>query len=358
SAWRLSQVDLGFRPQGVWTAKLDLGGGRYRMPANRVGFYDRLLAQVSALPGVAQAALGTNLPLNTGATMIVDLHAVGSDGAYFTYVTPDYFQTLGIAPLAGRDFAGSDRSGSPRVAIVSRSLAAALWPHANPVGKTLAMPANPGTSETLVIIGEVGDTHLQPGAAAAPMLYMPLAQIPDASVAMVVRTREAGVAMAPALRRAVAAVDADVPLAQVATMPELMRADLAEPRFRTVVLGLFAALALALSVAGLGGVVAYAATQRTHEIGVRMALGARTNAVARMVLGQGLSLAGVGMALGLGGALALARTLAHWLYGVGGSDPATLAAAAALLGLACAAACWWPARRAARMDPVVALRCE
>jgi len=358
SLWRLAQVDLGFQPQGVLTAKLSLSGERYHADTERADFFRRLQVRLATLPGVASAALGDNLPLNTGATIIVRVKAEGTKGAYFTYVTPGYFRTLGIAPIAGRDFGDSDHLGGAKVAIVNQALAAALWPHASPVGKTLVLPWRPGVTQSLAIVGEVGNIHLTPGAEAAATLYMPVAQFPGSSVAIVVRARGHAAELATGLRRTVAGIDPDVPLAQVATMPELMRADLADPRFRTILLGLFAGLALGLSVVGLGGVVAYAAAQRTHEIGVRMALGARAEAVGGMVLAEGLRLAGMGVALGLGGALALAQVLARWLYGVRGYDPATLAGTAALLGLTCAGACWWPARRAARVDPAVALRCE
>jgi predicted permease len=356
---RLAGVNPGFRGDGVLTAKLNLSGAAYRTPAARALFYERLQARLRALPGVAAAALGNNLPLNSGPTFTARLDAPGRTAdAYFTQVSPGYFTTLGIPLLAGRDFDGSDREGSAQVVIVSRSLARKLWGQEAAVGRLLTMPA--GGSKTIAyrVVGLVGDLRLKLAGEPTEALYFPLAQAPAEALALLLRTDGDPAALAEALRRAVGALDRDLPVSDVATMPALARQELAEPAFRSLLLGLFALLALGLSVAGVAAVMAFHAAARNHEIGVRMALGAHPRAIAGMMLRHALGITLGGLAVGTAGALATVRLLRHYLYATSPYDLRTLAAAAGLLAVGCLAAGWWPARRAARTDPCTVLRQE
>lgn len=240
---------------------------------------------------------------------------------------------------------------------MSRGLAEALWPRGSPVGRQLFQPGNPGQPETaLTVVGMVGDTRLSLAQPAAQTLYFPQAQATYADVAIPLRARSNPDALVAPLRQVVAALDPSLPLADVATMPALMRRNTAAARFRTLLLGLFALLALLLSVAGIAAVTAFSVTRRTRDYGVRMALGAAPRAIAREVLGGSLRPLMLGLAVGTAAALALTRVLAHWLYAMSPRDPLTFAGAAVLLAAACLAACWWPARRAARFDPALTLR--
>jgi predicted permease len=355
---RLAAVNPGFRPDGVLTAKLTLSGARYQTPAARALFYQRLLERLQALPGVTAAALGNNLPLNPGPTFAGQLASGDNADAYFTEVSPGYFATLGVPLLAGRDFSALDREGSPQVVMVSRSLAQTLWPHKVAAGQALTMPAGGGKTITYHVVGVVGDLRLQLAGDPAQAIYFPLAQAPTNALALVLRTAGDPAALAGPLRRAVAALDRDLPIAEVATLPALTRQALAQPAFRSLLLGLFALLALGLSVAGVAAVMAFNAAARTHEIGVRIALGAHPRRIAAMMFRHTLALTLTGLALGVAGALATARLLGHYLYATNPYDWRTLTAAATLLTAGCLAAGWWPASRTAHLDPCRALRRE
>jgi putative ABC transport system permease protein len=358
SLGRLAAVNPGFRAEGVLTAKLTLSGPRYSTPAARARFYQSLQARLAVLPGVRAAALGNNLPLNPGPTFTAQ-PATGADtDAYFTEVSPEYFATLGIPLLAGRDFTDSDRDRGPQVAIVSRSLARTLWPHGAAVGSTLDMPGGGGKILAYQVVGLVGDLRLDLDGEPTQAIYFPLSQAPTNALALIVRTAGDPGALAAPLRQAVAALDPDLPVAEVATMAKLTRRALAEPIFRSLLLGIFALLALTLSVAGLAAVVAYNTAARTHEMGVRMALGAAPRTIAGMILRGTLGITLAGLALGAVGTLFAVRLLRHFLYATSPYDAVPLAAATALLAAGCLAAGWWPARRAARLDPSAVLRHE
>lgn len=360
SLYRLHAVNPGFSTAGVLTAKLGLEGPRYASTASRVAFYRELRTRLAAIPGVAAAALGTNLPLNTGPTFALRLQAGNrsADGVSFSDISPGYFQSLGVPLLAGRDFNSTDGGDVPRTAILSQALAAALFPQENPLGRQVPLPSRPGVVWNMTVVGVAGDTRLSLAGLPAPNLYLPLAAGPSAHVAAVLRTAGNPDALAAPLRRALAAMDPDLALSQIRTMRELVRRDTAPQRFRGLLVAFFAALALLLSVTGLGTVLAHSTALRTREIGVRMALGARPAQAAGLVLAQSARLTGLGLALGLAGALAVARLLRQFLFGVGPDDAAVWLAMAAALAAAALAASWWPARRAARVDPVTALRCE
>jgi putative ABC transport system permease protein len=359
SLQRLATVNPGFSSAGLLTAKLSLAGPRYARDASRADFYRRLRARLLALPGVTAPALGTNLPLNTGATFSVRVTAHGrSADGYFTEVGPGYFKALGVPVLAGRDFTSGDGGEPPRSAMISRSLAAALFPHRNRLGRQLELPHSGNTTWSVNVVGVAADTRLELAGQAARNVYLPLAALPAASVEVILRTPGDPDALAAPLRRALAALDPDLALSQVHTMRELVRRDTAPQRFRGLLVALFAALALLLSVTGLGAALAHSAALRTREIGARLARGARPAQAAGLVLAQSARLTGLGLAVGLAGALAAARLLRQFLFGVGAYDAPVWLGTAALLAAVALFAAWWPARRAARVDPVTALRCE
>jgi putative ABC transport system permease protein len=275
----------------------------------------------------------------------------------FTGVSPSYFRTLGIPLLAGRLFEGGDRDGAPKVAIVSESLARAYWGSENPLGKHVSFPGpQPDWRE---IVGVVGDTrHAGLSAEPSEELYLPLRQNASPVAFLAIRTEGVPALIAAEVRRAVAEVDRNEALSDFLTMEEHISNSMAPSRFRTVLLSIFAALALTLAVVGLYGVMSYTVSRRTHEIGLRMALGARREDMLRLVVGQGFKLTMVAVGIGIIGALALVRFLSSLLYGVRPLDPLTFVAAALALTAAALLATYLPARRATKVDPMVALRYE
>jgi len=276
-------------------------------------------------------------------------------------VAGDYFSAIGLPLLKGRYFNGRDAETALRVVIVSQSLAHHFWPHEDPVGKRL----KPGFQNDpwYTIVGVVGDAKQDNlGAPPMPAMYLPYAQSPAEflmeDITLVVRTALPPLSLVDSARHAVESVDPDLPVFEVATMEQLVYRSASAPRFNTVLLGVFAALALVLAAIGIYGVMSYAVTRRTHEIGVRMALGARARDVLGQVIAQGMRRALTGIVLGLAGALALTRFLSSLLYGVRPADPATFLAVSLLLLAVSLLACYIPARRAATVDPMIALRHE
>jgi putative ABC transport system permease protein len=277
-------------------------------------------------------------------------------------VSEDYFRAMRIPVRRGRGFTAADRDGAPRVAVINEAMARRFFPGEDPVGRRVDFrvgdadePAPPGRQ----IVGVVGDVRHQglaqpPG----PEIYLPYGQEPLSLVALVVRTASPPEAMATAVKSAVWAVDPEQPVLAVMGLDRLAAESLALRRVSTMSLGAFAAIALALSALGLYGVMSFSVAGRTREIGVRMALGARRGQILAMVLGQGLAVTGLGVAVGLAGALALTRVLASLLFGVSPTDAASLAAVAVLLVSVALAASYVPARRATRVDPITALRAE
>jgi putative ABC transport system permease protein len=276
-------------------------------------------------------------------------------------VTPGYFQTFGIPVLKGRAFGEGDRRGAPPVAVINSAMAKKLWPGVDPVGHTLKM-FNP-SAPWVTIVGVVGDVHARGFQEEAPAtMYFPYSQSGSSayfqpnSMALVVRTAGEPASMAPAVRGVVRGIDAQVPISRVATMDEVIARSIASRRFTTILLGGFASLALALAGIGIYGVIAYGVSQRTYEIGVRIALGASTASVVRLVMAEGVRMTVTGLALGLVGALAIDRLLRSMLVGVTTTDPTTLAVVVGVLVGVAACACALPARRATTVSPTEALR--
>ena len=364
---RLQQVDPGFTPRGILTARVTLPRARYDDPVRQTAFADALLEQVRSLPGVASAALTSDAPLGDGppywsfavAGVEPPPPEVVQDAVVFR-ITPDYFRTFAIPLIRGRLLDARDRADAARVALISEALARRYWPDRDPLGArlTLGDPADTA-SVWLTVVGVVGDVRQEgPASAAYPQLYLPLAQLSSRSLVIALRSTGDPRALAPAVKRAVAGIDASLALAQVATMEDRVAGVLARPRVNALMLGGFAVAALLLAALGIYGVIAYSVVQRTRELGIRMALGARTDDVLRLVLRQGMVPVVAGLLLGLGGAAAASRVLRGLLYGVGRTDLATYAGVAVFLGAVALTASYLPARRAALADPVVSLRNE
>ena len=356
---RLLDVPLGFEPEKVLTAQLTLPQARYPEKSQRAAFVGRVLEQVGGSPEIESAAVVSRIPLNFGrSTRSVEVQGrtpqeikVSPD---YLVASPGYFRSMGVPMLAGRDFDVRDAAGAQRVVVVNEATARYLWPGENALGKLVK--TDDEWSQVVGVVGNVRQVSLtsQP----PPTVYVPYAQDPWPFMSLVVRARSSPAGAAPALLGAVGNVDKDVPLYGVRPMEEVLATSLSARRWRTLLLSLFAFTALALACLGIYGVTAYSVTQRTHEIGIRMTLGARKADVLKMVVGQGLKLAVVGVAAGLVAALALSRLATSMLYGVEAADPVTLVAVSAILICVTAAACLVPARRATKVDPLVALKYE
>jgi putative ABC transport system permease protein len=362
SLLRTLRVDAGFRTDHVLTAELNLPASRYATPEARTLFIQQLLDALHANPQLQNAALSDSSALTDNLKMMMfDAGTLGEGDNSTTLqmrsVAPGYFDTLRIRLVSGRTFNANDVKGGPGVAIINESLARRYFSGQNPLGKVLRFGREPNDQSQIVgVVGDTRDVHLQ--AKPRPQIYLPLLRNPEPSIHIFIRSTTEPLALANTLRKTVWAIDKDQPLSRVQTMDQIISQSVAEPRFRTWLLGVFAVAGLALTLVGIYGVVSYTAGQRTREIGIRIALGAQPGAVLRLVLGQGIRLAGAGALAGIAGALALTRLLKSQLYEIKPADPGTLIAAAALMFLVALAACYLPARRAARVDPLIALRHE
>jgi putative ABC transport system permease protein len=375
SLWELSRLSTGFRPDGVLTARLRPSPELCAEPERCLDFYRRLLERARQLPGVREAALGDSVPL--GGVGPTALAAEGSPqyttaSPYHSWefsVTPGYLRTMGIPLLAGRDFDDRDRASSRGVVIVSPALARALWPGRDPLGKRLR-PAMGGGWRTVVgVAGDVREHALSPGAWAdhtAGDVYFPASQgkvRAPSDMTLVLRVGRGPRARDPRalvhdLRAMVASTPPGALVSEVRTMPEVLSLALAAPRSTAALFVLFSLLALLLGAVGLYGVISYGVAERTHEIGVRIALGARAGQVVGLIVSQGMLLAGAGLVLGTAMAAALGRLMTSQLHGIPPLDPPTYLAVATLLSAVAFAASYLPARRATRVDPQTALRSE
>jgi putative ABC transport system permease protein len=357
---RLLDVKLGFEPERVLTAQLSLPQARYPEKAQRTAFVGRVLEQLGGSPEVESAAVISRLPLNSGrSTRSIEVQGqttpqTGGVAPDYLVNSPGYFRSMGIALLAGRDFDARDAAGAQRVAIINEAVARHFWPGEVPLGKLIKVD-----EEWSQVVGVVGDVRQVSLASPPPLaVYVPYAQDPWPFMVLVVKARSSPAGAAPTLLGAVGNIDRDVPLYGVRPMGEVLTRSVSARRWRTLLLSLFAFTALGLACLGIYGVTAYSVTQRTHEIGIRMTLGAQKGDVLRLVVAQGLKLAAVGVGAGLLVALALSRLATSMLYGVEAADPLTLVAVSAILFAVTAAACLVPARRAAKVDPLVALKYE
>ena len=368
--WKLRQVDVGFEPRGVTAFNLQIPAARYQTP-DRLRFANQLEERLAALPGVKSASFVTGLPplrpINANDTDIEDYQSTPDGPAenvdYWNTVNEGYFKTMGIRTLEGRVFEQSDRNDSAqKVMVINQSMARRFW-QGSPIGRRV----NPGFQTPPVwftVVGIVEDTkNLGVDKPAGTELYFLLPQTVAGGIStrmsFVVRTEGTSAAsVASSIRSTVSDLDPSVPIFQLQTMGDVVADSLVRPRFLSLLLGAFSAIALSLAAIGIYGVMAYSVTQRTQEIGVRVALGATTRNVLAMVVGEGLKMTVVGLAVGLTGAFALTRLMASLLFEVSATDPLTFAMVGFGLTAVGLLACFVPARRAAKVDPMVALRYE
>jgi putative ABC transport system permease protein len=360
---RLQNVSPGFDGQNVLTMQIALSRGRYTNAEQRRNFFDQLHERLRSLPGVESVGMITELPLsnqpNDMAFTVEGRPPVSPNdqyGADWRRINQDYFRTMRIPLLRGRTFTEQEARQSANLVIISESLARGVFPNEDPLGKRILFdPAF--DKEPYEIVGIVSDIrHRALETNPAPTMYLPTLQIGRTN--LVLRTAGDPTSIIGAVRKEVAAIDRDQPIASVRPMEQLMYESVAQPRFRTFLLGLFAALALVLAAVGIYGVMSYTVAQRTQEIGIRLALGAQARDVLRLVVRHGLSLAVIGIAIGVAGALALTRLMSNLLFEVNATDPMTFVSVSILLALVALVACYVPARRATRVDPLVALRYE
>ncbi|MGA6957183.1 MAG: ABC transporter permease [Candidatus Acidiferrales bacterium] len=370
SLYRLVNVNPGFQPERVLTMEMYLSSQRYSKDPAVISFWRQVLDGVRALPGVESAALGNHVPLTDshGRTDItIEGMALPKPGSFphpdTHAISADYIRTLGMVLERGRTFAEADNETSPAVALVNDKLARQFWPNDDPIGKRFMWgrfnPASNTPPKWVTVVGVVGDTKMY-GLANPPRLevYAPLQQDPESDMDLLVKSPRDPSALTSEIRGVVAGVDKDQPVFAIATMDKIVSDGVSAPRLTLLLLGLFSALALILAAIGIYGVISYSVAQRTHEIGVRMALGAQRADVLRMVLGQGGKIALAGIVIGMIAAFGLTRLMSGLLFSVSSADPATFAAVSALLVLVAIFACYIPARRAMRVDPIVALRYE
>lgn len=360
----LTSVNPGFATKDVIKADIQLPRFQYSTPQQWTAFSDELLRRLHAQPGLQQSAIVVPLPVLDGFVNLgfrIDgappLPPGATQTADFVSASPQYFSVMGIPLLRGRGFTADDSAMRPPVAVISETLARRYFQHENPVGRRLIFGFPPDGNVSREIVGVVGDVrdvslNQDPG----PMMYVPFAQAPFWGGEVVVKTHATVATAAGALREQTHAIDKALPVTDIASVSEAMGASLTDARFRTILLGVFSTIALLLAAGGIFGVVSYSVSRRTNEIGIRMALGAEPGRVLRMVLREASTLAGIGVAAGVVGALTIGRFVRVLLFGVKASDPLTIAAAASLLVAVALAASWVPARRAAGVEPMRALR--
>jgi len=351
------------------TGQRDLTGERREL------FYQQVLEQIRRLPGVESASAINHLPLagdiwNFGISIEGRPALPRGQGisAVYRVCRPDYFRTMGLALVRGRDFIPQDGAVAPGVVIINERLASRHWPHDDPLGKRITFDDPIGAPRWLTVVGIVENAKQNSWADEADIeTYIPFQQSGGffdqpsgqyASMTLVVRTRANPMALVGALPNVVRTVNSSVPVTSIASLEQIVANAVRQPRFNLIVIGLFAGVALALAAVGIYGVISYAVKQRTQEIGIRMTLGAQRSDVLRLVVGQGMKLALAGVALGLAGALALAQVLAKLLFQVKPTDPLTLVGVVVVLVGVAFLACYLPARRASRIDPMEALRSE
>ena len=361
---KLQQVDPGFQPENVLTMDIALDFVKYNTDDKQRGFFESLLEQIQSQSGVKSAAASMMVPFTADMTMTGEFQVEGQapapgrgmPKADFRIVTPSYFETLRIPILSGRGFLQTDRPGHPDVAVVNRSAVNHLWGAKDPTGTRFSADGGKTWTQIVGVVGDIKQYGLDKDV--VDEIYVPLAQNPMGQASLVIKTAVEPMSIARGVIDLLHGVDPNQPAARVRSLEQLRAESVAAPRLTTNLLGLFAVLALAIAATGIGGVMALAVGQRRHEIGVRMAIGARPSEILRMILGQGMVLALIGVALGLFGALWLTRLLQQLLFEVTATDPLTYVGVAAVLGLAALVACYVPARRASRVDPIIALRAE
>ncbi len=363
---RLQDVNPGFDPDNVLTMRLQLPQSKYSTPEQVVQFFQSLVERVKTLPGVENAGVVSNLPMSgaySSGTTSVETPQASQDNSSFEAdwrrVSPDYHRTMNVALSRGRYFGEQDKADGPQVVIVDESFAKRFWPGGDPIGQRIKRGPRQSDQPWRTIVGVV--RHVKDyglNEEGRERVYFPLSQFSTNSVYLTARTKGDPLATAGAVRGAVWGIDPSQPVSRVRAMDEYVYSSAAQPRFNTLLLAVFATVALILAAIGVYGVMNYSVSQRTHEIGIRMAMGGEAKHIIKLVVGQGLKLVGVGVAVGVAGALAITRLMSGLLFDVSASDPLTFAAIALLLIAVAILACYIPARRATKVDPMIALRYE
>jgi len=359
---RLQKVDRGFDARNVLTLNLTLS--RYSTNEQQIAFLRQVLERTALAPGVRAVGLTSTLPLQGGPStefVIEDRAplALGDEpAADIRIVDPNYFRAMGIPLRAGRPFTENDSTDAPKVMVINENMARRFWPDEDPIGKRVTMKdwGPPLTGEIVGVAGDVKSGGLD--SETRPMIYWAYPQFPVIFNSIVVRTEADPLSVVGAVKNQIWSVDPTQPVASVTTMEQLLSSSVAPRRFNMLLIGVFAAVALALAAVGIYGVISYTVLQRTHEIGIRVALGAQGSDVIRLVVGQGMMLACAGAVVGLAASFGLTRLMSGLLFGVSATDGPTFAAISVLLLAVAFAACALPARRATKVDPMIALRCE
>jgi len=370
----LTRVDPGYRPENVVTMSVSLPSSKYPWDREAINFSHQLLERVRQLPETQQSALAFGRPLSENGMRIgfqradrppaMVGHRVSTD---VRVVTPGFFSTLGIPIVGGRSLSDTDLPNSPQVVVVSQAFAKQYYPNENPLGKRINIGWGRQRSENKAdtvnaggeIVGVVGDMKARGANEAAPAtIYLPFDQAPITEVSLLVRSTASPTLIVNEARAAIKEVDADLPVFDVKTMTDAVSESVAQPRFYAILLGSFAGIALLIAALGIYGVISYAVSQRTRELGIRIALGAQRERVVRLVIGQGLTLTLLGIVLGVAGAVVLTRLISSLLFGVAAADPLTFISVAVLFVLVACLASYLPARRAAGVDPIIAMLAE
>jgi len=371
SFWQLRNVDPGFNPQNTLAIRLWLPqpnlpetGPYFKHPA-RVRLYQQVIEKLAKLPGVEAVGGVNQLPLGGGrgsASIMIEGRPADSgtiNAVEPMLATPGYFETLGIGLVKGRLFTEHDDDKAQGAVLVNQKLAEKFFPDEDPIGKRIRFGARQSQAPWLTIIGVVRDVRSEAlDVESRPQIYRSILQTSNLALALVIRASSNPAALSAAARAEVRSVDPDLPVYGIRTMEEIMSASVGQQRFAMALLGVFALIALALSSVGIYGVMSYSVSQRTHEIGIRMALGAKPGDVLRLIITQGLTLISAGMAIGLGAAFVVTRFMRFLLFAVSPTDPLTFASITVLLGAVALLACYFPARKATRVDPMIALRYE
>jgi putative ABC transport system permease protein len=367
SLMTLLDVPLGFTTSGVMTMQVAPTGENYRAPAHFIAYWNRVLENVRAVPGVKAAALSASAPMTPGMSVLafqvsgrpeVPLHQ--SPIGHYLEVSPGYFDAMGIPVLSGREFAPQDAIENPRVIVINEAMARREFPNQDPLGQRFSFGPGPDNQQQwLEIVGVVGNVRqYRADEAPVPMTYVVHTSSTQRAYSLIVRTDGDAMALAGSVRAAVQAIDPSLPIVRARTLDEVIGASLTQRRFNMTLLLVFAAIALVLAVAGIYGTVAYAVAQRTQEIGIRVALGATTGEVLRLVLIDALKPVGGGLAIGMIAAFGLTRALDRLVYGISTTDTVTFVTLPLFLGLVAMLASWLPALRATRVDPMIALRAD
>jgi putative ABC transport system permease protein len=360
----LQKVNPGFNPDGVLTLQISLPESKYSTGPQQAAFYQQVLQRIKSLPGVRYAGAISHLPLsgsNVNGVFTIEGHLPWAAGqeplTEFRLITPEYFSAMETPLLQGRLFTDADNDQSTGVVIINETMARRFWPGVDPLGKRVKIGGANDPFPYMAVVGVVGNVkHFGLNSEARPEMYIPYPQFPLPALSLVVRTASDPTGLGAAVRAEVQAVDKDQPVYNVRTMKSLLAGSLAQPRLYMTLLSIFAAIAVLLAAIGIYGIMAYSVNQRRHEIAIRMALGAQANSVLKLIVGQGMTLALLGMAMGLVGAFVLTRVLSSLLYGISATDLPTFAGVFLALGMVALLASYLPARKATKVDPVVALR--